>query len=103
MNNENTTGDNSDNKTNNLTSNTNNHQDGVMNNNNIIPVNAVIDNNGVPLNSTLDNVTSFEDSLRETNPCSKAPVTSPIREEPEGMDISVDSGKETKLKMDQVE
>ncbi|XP_071516962.1 uncharacterized protein [Panulirus ornatus] len=84
----------------------NTQQDGLMNNNNnnnIITAAAVLDNNSIQLSNTMDNVTSFEDSLKETNPCSKPPVTSPIREEPEGMDISMDSRGESKVLLDQSE
>ncbi|XP_042859970.1 uncharacterized protein LOC122245907 isoform X6 [Penaeus japonicus] len=83
----------------------NGQQDGLLNNNNnnIISAAAVLDNNSVQLTNTMDNVTSFEDSLKETSPCSKPPVTSPIREEPEGMDISMDSRGESKVLLDQSE
>nr|XP_053629908.1 uncharacterized protein LOC128686818 isoform X1 [Cherax quadricarinatus] len=82
----------------------NTQQDGLLNNNNnIITAHAVLDNNSIQLSNTMDNVTSFEDSLKETNPCSKPPVTSPIREEPEGMDISMDSRGESKVLLDQSE
>lgn len=87
-----------------ITNNTNTQQDGLLNNNNnIISAGVMLDNNSIQLSNTMDNVTSFEDSLKETNPCSKPPVTSPIREEPEGMDISLDSRGESKVLLDQSE
>ncbi|RXG70486.1 hypothetical protein Avbf_00141 [Armadillidium vulgare] len=71
--------------------------EGILNNNNLT---QMVDN----VNSNpIDNITSFEDSLKEINPCSKPPMTSPIREEPEGMDISLDSRCENKVFMDQSE
>ncbi|KAK7074479.1 hypothetical protein SK128_022381 [Halocaridina rubra] len=99
-------------RTNNLTDDTNTtdttaanaQQDGLLNNNNnIITGGNILDNNSVQFANNLENVTSFEDSLKETSPCSKPPVTSPIREEPEGMDISMDSRGESKLLLDQSE
>ena len=52
---------------------------------------------------SLDNMSSFEDSLKDPLPCSKPPMTSPIREEPEGMDISFDLKGENKALLDQSE
>lgn len=71
----------------------------LVNNNNA--VNQILDNNGTV--GTFDNTTAFEESLKEVCPCSKPPMTSPIREEPEGMDISFDSRCENKLVNDQSE
>lgn len=71
--------------------------EGMLNNNNLT---HLVDNAN---SNPIDNITSFEDSLKETNPCSKPPMTSPIREEPEGMDISVDSRCENKVLLDQSE
>ncbi|XP_066990152.1 uncharacterized protein [Macrobrachium rosenbergii] len=82
----------------------NTQQEGLLNNNNnIITAGNLLDNNTVQFSNNMDNVTSFEDSLKETSPCSKPPVTSPIREEPEGMDISMDSRGESKVLLDQSE
>ena len=75
----------------------------MNNNNNNISLVPLLDNGTPQHNNLIDNVTSFEDSLKESIPCSKPPVTSPIREEPEGMDISVDSRCENKLVLDQTE
>ena len=71
----------------------------LVNNNNA--VNAILDNSGNI--TTCDNIPPFEENVKEVCPCSKPPVTSPIREEPEGMDISFDSRSETKLINDQSE
>ncbi|XP_076030710.1 uncharacterized protein LOC143018962 isoform X3 [Oratosquilla oratoria] len=76
-------------------------QNGVYLNNNIIQ--PPMDNETNQITNTIDNAVSFEDSLTETSPCSKPPMTSPIREEPEGMDISMDSRGESKVLMDQSE
>ncbi|XP_047738503.1 uncharacterized protein LOC108671312 isoform X3 [Hyalella azteca] len=71
----------------------------LVNNNNA--VNQILDNTG-PVGA-FDNTANFEESLKEVCPCSKPPMTSPIREEPEGMDISFDSRSENKLVNDQSE
>ena len=73
------------------------NDDFLVENNNF--VNQILDDSG---NIKCETIGTFEEGMKETSTCSKPPVTSPIREEPEGMDISFESKSEHKLINDQL-